>query len=127
MLELPADLVIDRAGSFGRPEGSCLRGIGGRAEGVRSHVGDARGLCGRTGGRHSSRGRHAVRSTTSDEAPANFFSGTQLAASESSRPSDRFSRAVIFRSLRFEQAQYSIGAVRCPQRDNATIGFAQSL
>jgi hypothetical protein len=37
------------------------------------------------------------------------------------------SAAVIVRSVRFEQPQYSIGAGRRPHRDNATIGFTQSL
>jgi len=68
-----------------------------------------------------------VRGTTGDEAPANLFSGTELAARESSCPSDRISWAAIFRSFCFEQAQYSSGAVRRPYGDNATIGFAQSL
>jgi hypothetical protein len=83
--------------------------------------------CGRASGRDSGRGRHVVRGTTGDEAPTNLLSGTELTASETSCSGDRISRAIIFRSIRFEQAQYSFRAVRRPHRDNAPIGLAQSL
>jgi hypothetical protein len=127
MLELPANLVIDRVGEFGRRQGSCLRGIGRCSEGVCSHVGHTRGLRGGTRGRHCSGGDRIAGGAAGDETPTNLFSRTELPARESSRSSDRISRAVILRSVCFEQAQDSIGAVRRPRRDNATIGFAQGL
>jgi hypothetical protein len=125
--ELPADFVIDRVGPLGHPQASCFRGIGSRTKGVSSHVGDTRGLCGGPGGRHSSRGGHDARGTASDETPANLIGGTELAARKRSGSSDRISWAIITRSFRFEQDQHAISAVGGPHRDNATIGFAQSL
>jgi len=59
-------------------------------------------LRGCTGSSYGCGGHYVVRGTTGEEAPANLFSGTELAASESSCPSDRVSRAVIIRSFRFE-------------------------
>jgi hypothetical protein len=127
VLKLPADLVIDRVGPLGHPQASCFRGIGSSTEGVCSHVGDTRGLRGCPDGSHSSRGGHVARGTAGDETPADFFCGTELAARKRSGSSDRISWAIVSRSFRFEQTQYAIGAVRRPHRDNATIGFAQSL
>ena len=121
------DLVIRGVGPLRCAQGSCLHGVSGRTEGVGSHMGNTRGLRGRTGGRHSGGGGHVARRATSDESPANLFSGTNLAATESARSSDRISWTIIFRSLCFEQTQDSTGAVRRPHRNNATIGFAQGL
>ncbi|MET4782523.1 hypothetical protein ABIB56_002531 [Glaciihabitans sp. UYNi722] len=127
VLKLPADLIVDRVGSLRRRQGSGFRGVSSRTKGVGSHVGNARGLCGGPRGRHRSRVGHAARGPTGDEPPANLSSGTQLATTERSGSSNCVSWAIIFRILRFEQAQGSIGAVRSPHRDNATIRFAQSL
>jgi hypothetical protein len=90
-------------------------------------VSNTRGLRGCAGGRNSRRGADVARSTAGDKAPPNLLSRTELAASKGSSSSNRVSRAVIIRSFGFEEAQYSIGAVRCPRRNDATISFAQSL
>jgi hypothetical protein len=127
VLELPVDLVVRSVGLLRGGQGRSSHGVRGRTEGVRAHVGHTGGLRGGAGGRYSGGGGHIARRTASDESTANLFSGTELAAAESARSSDRVSWTIIVRSLCFEQAEDSVGAVRRPHRNNATIGFAQSL
>ncbi|CAN5379147.1 hypothetical protein BH10ACT7_BH10ACT7_03030 [soil metagenome] len=89
-----------------------------------SHMGDAGGLCGCAGGRHSSGGDHVACGTAGDEASTNFSSGTELTGTEGACAGDCISWPIVVWVLGFEQTHNSIRAIRSPQRDEAAIDFA---
>jgi hypothetical protein len=96
---LPADLVVDRLGPIVRRQSGRFRGIRGRPQGVRAHVSDSCGLCGRPCGSHRSRAIHLACGTASNKPPVDLFGGTELAASEGSGSGDGVAGATIRRSL----------------------------
>lgn len=99
VLELPADLVVDRQGPVGRCQSRRFSGIRGCPQGVRAHVGDGCGLRCRPGGSHRSRARHLSCGTASNKPPADLFGGTELTASEGPGSGDGVAGATIRRCL----------------------------
>jgi len=99
VVELPADLVVDRLGPIGRRQSGRFRGICGCPQGVRAHVGDGRSLRGRPGGSHRSRAHHLACGTAGHKPPAYLFGGTELTASEGPGPGDGVAGAIICRRL----------------------------
>ena len=111
-----------RSGQPGR-----FRCIGGRAESMRTHVSDAGGLCSSPCRSHGRRRAHRLRGSSGNEPSTYLTSGIEFTASERPGSSDGVTWSTICRSLRFEQGQHPLGAVRCPRGDLSTIRFAQRL
>ncbi len=114
-------------GLFWRRQAGGFRGIGGRTQGVCSHMGDTGGLCGCSRSCHCDGGGHIPRGAAGHEPSTDLADGSEFAATEGTGPRDGVSRAVVVRSFLLEQAQYSLGTVRRPHRDKAPIGFTESL
>jgi hypothetical protein len=127
VIKLPADLVGHSICPVGRGQASRLRGVCGGPQGVRAHVGHGGGLPGRSSGRSSSGTAHLASRTTVLESVADFLGDVELTASESPRPDDRIARAAVLRSLRLEQSQHPLRAVRRPRRDDPPVSLAQRL
>ncbi|MDF9749501.1 hypothetical protein M2428_000938 [Arthrobacter sp. ES3-54] len=118
------DLVVDRLGLIGRRQSGRFRGIRGRPQGVRAHVGDGCGLRGRPRGSHRSRAIHLACGTASNKPSADLFGGTSLTASEGPGSSDGVAGATICRSLCLKYSHDSLSAVCGPSRDDAALGLA---
>jgi len=125
--DLPGDLVGGCCGLVRSSQPGRFRGVSSCPESVRAHVSDASSLSGSEGGSHSRRRVHRVRSSTSDEAPANFSGGIKFALSKRPGTSDGIAWATVRRRLRLENDQDSLSTVRCPRCDEAAISFAQRL
>jgi hypothetical protein len=78
---------VDGLGPVRSGQPRSFRGVGGRAQGVRAHVGDAGGLRGSPGGSYGFRRAHCVRGPTSNEPSPYLAGGIELTASK--RPSSR--------------------------------------
>jgi hypothetical protein len=102
MAKLPADLVADGLRVVGGGQSSRLGGIRGGTQGVRSHMRDACGLPGRSGGGHRCGSSHLTSGSTADETPADLPCDAQLATSKRACPSDGSTSAAIPRSFRLE-------------------------
>jgi hypothetical protein len=94
---------------------------------VRTHMGNARGLSGGSGGGRGCGSRQVTSFAASDKSAADLFSHTTPAISESSRPSDCVTGAAILGSFRLEQSQHPLCTIRCPRRDDPPIGVAEGL
>jgi hypothetical protein len=125
--ELPLQFVGSGLRPVRRGQAGGFDGIGGGAEGVRTHVADGGGLA-RCSGRGSGGGYvHATRSAAIGEPSANPRARIQLAPGERSGPRDRGARAAIPRPFRFEQPKNPIGTRGGPCCDKAPVDFAQRL
>jgi hypothetical protein len=127
MTQLPVDLSRNSDVLIGCGQSCCLGGIRGGTQGVRSHVGNGRGLARGSGGCGSGGIPHLARGSATDEPATDLLGDIELATSEDSRPGDCFPRAAILWSLRLEQPQHPLGAVRRPRRDDPPVTFAQRL
>jgi hypothetical protein len=99
----------------------------GGAQGVRSHMGNSRGLPRGSGGGRCCGSPHVTSSAATDEPPAELVGDGKLATSEGSCPGDGVPGAPIARCLRLEQRQHAFCAGRCPRRDDPSVAFAQRL
>ena len=124
--KLPADLLADCVWRVGGGQSSRLGGVRGGTQGVRAHVGDACGLPSRSGGGHRRGSAHLTSGGMSDK-PAAGLTDAELAIREGPQPGDGISRTAIPRSLRLEQSQHPLRAVRRPHRDDPAVSFAQCL
>src|SRR5450755_3611818 len=68
--KLPADLLADSLRAVGGGQSSRLGSIGGGTQGVRTHMRDACGLPGRSGGGHSCGSAHLTSGGMSNETAA---------------------------------------------------------
>ena len=127
MVELPPDLLADGLGSAGCGQAGRLGGIRGGTQGVRTHMGNARGLSRSSRGGRRCRSLNGASGATSDESAADQFGDAELATSESPCPQDRVTGPAIVRSFGLEQPQHPLCTVRRPHRDDPPIGFAQRL
>jgi hypothetical protein len=93
---------LERARSFGCRKTGGLGGIGGGAQRMRAHVGNSRGLAGRSGGRRCRGSFHVTGSATGDKPAADLFGNAKLATSKGPCPGDRVAGAAIPWSLRLE-------------------------
>jgi hypothetical protein len=125
--QLPTDLVSGSDASVGRGHRHGLRGVRGGAQGVRSHVGDGRGLPRGSGGSGGGRRLHVTSGATTDESPADLPGDVELATREGSRPGDRNPGPGVVWSFRLEQPEHPLGAVRRPRRHDPPVAFAQRL
>src|SRR5262245_37628239 len=127
MSKLPANLLTDSVRAVGDRQPNRLGGIRGGTQGVRTHMGNARGLPrGSRGGRRCRR-LDVAGGATSDEPAADPYGDAKFATSESPCPDDRVTRAAIAWSFGLEQPQDPLRTVRRPHRDDPPIGFAQRL
>jgi hypothetical protein len=127
VIKLPPDLLTDSRRPVVRGQTSRLGGISGGAQGVRAHMGNARGLPRGPGGGRRCGSLHVSSGATSVKPPADHFGHPQPATSERPRPGDRVARAAVPGSLSLEQPQHPFRAVRCPQRHDPSVGFTQRL
>jgi hypothetical protein len=121
------DLVVDCLRPIGSRQAGRFRGIRCRPQGVRAHVSDGCGLCGRPGGRHRSGAIHIACGTPGNKPPADLFGRTELAASEGSGSGDGVAGPTILRRLGLEEGHDSHSAVGGPSRDDAALVLAQRL
>ncbi len=94
---------------------------------MRSHMGNGSGLSRGSGGCDSGGSPHVTSGAATDEPAADLLGDIKLATSEGSRPGDCVPGAAILWSLRLEQRQHPLGAVRRPRRDDPPVAFAQRL
>jgi hypothetical protein len=126
VVQLPRDLRINRV-LAGCSQAGGSGGVRGGAEGVSAHVRDTGSLCGGSGrGDRGWAGNHAG-GAAGDEGLPDLAGGVQFAATERPGTGDRVSRPPIRWRFALEQGQYSLGAVRGPQRDCPPIGLAERL
>jgi hypothetical protein len=118
---------VDGLASIRSGQSDGFRCVGGRAEGMRTHVSDAGGLCSSPCRSHGRGRAHRPRGSSSNEPSAYLTSGIEFTASERPGSSDGITWSTICWSLRFEQDQHSLGTVCCPRCDQSTIRFAQRL
>jgi hypothetical protein len=97
----------------GRGQTCCLDGISGGTQGVRSHVGNGRGLPRGSGGCGSGRCLHVTSGAGTDEPPADLRGDIKLTTSEGSRPRDCVPGAAILWSLRLELSLAGRGSSFC--------------
>jgi hypothetical protein len=109
----------------GRGRACRLGGIRGGTEAVRPHVRNRRGLPRGSGG--CGREPSLTSGAATDEPPADLLGDVKLATSESSRPGDGVVGAAIVWSLRLEQPQHPLSAVRRSRRDDSPVAYAQRL
>jgi hypothetical protein len=124
--KLPADLLADNVRPVRGGQSSRLGGIRGGTQSVCAHMRDACGLPGGSGGGHRCGSAHLASGGMSDETAAGL-SDAKLATGKGSYPRDGITGAAVPRSYRLEQSQHSLGAVRCPHRDDPPVGFGQRL
>ena len=127
MIKLPADLLIHGIRPVGSGQTGRLRGVRGGRERVRAHVRDGGGLPGGSSGGCRSGSARLTSGAPVGEPAANLFCDVELAAPERPGTRDRIPWAAVSRSLRLEQAQRPLGAVRRPRGDDPAVGFAQGL
>ena len=125
--QLPTDLFSNIDALVGRGQSRGLRGVRGGAQGVRSHVGDGRGLPRASGGSGGGRSLHVTSGAAADESSADLAGDIELATRKGSRPSDCIPGAGVVWSFRLEQPQHPLGAGRGPRRDDPPVAFAQRL
>ena len=116
-----------RLSSIIRREPSGLRGVGGGAERVGTHVRGGCGLPGGPGGCGRCRGPHLARWDAANEADTNPFLHVEFAARKSPRPCDELSGSAIVWNFRLEDSQHVLGAICSPTRDDPSVGFAECL
>jgi hypothetical protein len=127
VVQLPADLVVDRSWALGMRKAGGSGGIRGRTECMRTHVADGDGLTGGPGSGRCGRRVDIARTDATGKAPADPFCSLQLAPRERSRPGDERPRAVIMRRLGLEEPEHSLCTIRGPGGDRTSLGFAQRL
>jgi len=127
MAKLPANLLGDSLRPIRDGKSSCLGGVGGRSQGVRAHMCNGRGLSCRSGGGHGGRTAHLASSALTGEAAPDLLRDVELTAGKGPCPRDGITGTTVARSLGLEESQDSLRAVRCPHRDDASVGFAQRL
>jgi hypothetical protein len=125
--QLPTDLLSNSDVLVRRGQTCCLGGIRGGSQGVRSHVGNGRGLTRGSRGCGSGGSAHVTTGAATDEPPADLLGDIKLATSEGPRPGDCLAGAAIPWSFRLEKPQHSLGAVGRPRRDDPPVAFAQRL
>jgi len=113
--ELPGDLVGDGGELSGCGESDSLCRVGGCAQGMRTHVGDACRVGGRTSRGHRSRRRHGACSSTGDETLANLAGGIKVAPGKCPGPSNGIAWTTIGRRFHFEKAKDALSAIRRPR------------
>lgn len=126
-LELRIDLVIGRVGIPWMTRGHRCDRIRGRAQGVCSHVGDTRGLCGGPRCGDTGGSARARRGASGDESAPDLIRGAQFAAAESPGPRDRLARSRVIGRLVLEEGQCAFSAVGGPRGDRSPIELAQGL
>jgi hypothetical protein len=94
---------------------------------MRAHVSDGSGLPGRSCRCDRSRSAHFTRSATPGEPAADLSGNAKLATGEPASARDRIAGTAVIWSFRLEQPEHAFRAVRCPRRDDPTLGCAQRL
>jgi len=125
--QLPTDFLSNSEVLVVRGQTCGRGGIHGGTQGVRSHMGNGRGLPRGSGGCRGGGSPHVTSSATTDEPPADLLGDIKLATGEGSRPGDCVPGAAILWSFRLEQPQHPLGAVRRPRRDGPPVALAQRL
>ena len=126
---LPRCQLISSLTASGRFVAANPAGLGrvrGRAQSVRAHLRDRRGLSGRSGGSGRCRA-HITCGATSNEPAANLFCDVELAAAKSPRSDDGVPWPAIAWSFSVEQPERSFRAVSRPYSNDSSFGLAQCL
>jgi hypothetical protein len=97
LFELPADLVADCVELIESRQARSLSGVCGSPEGMRTHVGHAGGLRGRTRRRKSRRCGDVASSASCNEAATDLPCSIELATRECPGTSDRITRPRVGR------------------------------
>lgn len=125
--KLPADLLAHSLRPVGSGQASGFGGIRGSAQGVRTHVRDARGLTGCSRSDHRCGSTHLTRRRTTNETATDLLCDAELPTSERPRPGDGATGTTVSRSLRLEQSKHPLRALSGPRRDDSSVRFAQRL
>jgi hypothetical protein len=70
---------------------------------------------------------HFTGPDAADKPPTNLFAGAQLSSGERPGPRDEGARAVVVRSLDFEETKDPLCAVGSPFCDATSVGFTKRL
>jgi hypothetical protein len=127
MTKLPPNLLADSLRYVRSGEASCLGGIRRRAQSVRAHVSNRRGLPGGSSRCGRRRNAHTTCGPTADKPTTDLLGDIKLATSERARPGNRLAGTTISRGLRFEQPQHPLCAISGPSRDDLAVGDAECL
>jgi hypothetical protein len=104
MAKLPADLVADRVLPVGSTQTCRLGGIRGGPQGVSSHMRDACGLAGCSGGGRRCRSANLACGAMTDETASDLLRDPKLTAGEGACPGDGVTGAGIPRSFGLERS-----------------------
>jgi hypothetical protein len=127
VVELPADLVLDRFWPVRISEAGGFDCVSGGTQRVRAHVADGDGLTGGLRSGHGSRRPHVVRTDAPGKATADLLRGAELSPGERMSSGDESARAVIVWGLSLKEVQNPLRAVGSPCGNKASVGFAQRL
>ena len=102
VVELPADLVVDRFWALGVRKAHGFGGISGGTECMRTHVADGDGLTSGSGSGRCGGSLDVARTDATGKPSADLLGSLPLSPRERSGPVDETSRAVIIRRLGLE-------------------------